>query len=149
MSIKMTIDGLDEVQEALRQLPDSTAKSVVRRVLRNRAEPIAVRARALAPVDSGDLKDSIGVGPKLSRRQRSLHRKVDPDDIEIFIGAGPHPQAHMQEFGTEHNPPQAFMRPAWDEGKDRLLEGLKADLWEEIRKAAARMARKANRGGGG
>jgi hypothetical protein len=37
------------------------------------------------------------------------------------------------------------MRPAWDSGKDALLEGIADDLWAEISKAAARQAKKAAR----
>ena len=57
--------------------------------------------------------------------------------------AGPLPQAHLQEFGTKDQPPQPFMRPAWDAEKRGVLEGIKDDLWAEIKKAAARLAKKA------
>lgn len=92
MSIKFKIDGLKEIQVALRQLPDATAKNVMRRILRKRAKPIADRAKSLAPVDDGELKDSIAVSTKLNKRQRSRHRKPDKDDVEVFVGAGPLPQ---------------------------------------------------------
>src|SRR5688572_30736260 len=122
------VDGLSELQVALRELPDATAKNVLRRVARTALEPIAARARALAPVDDGTLRESITVGTRLSRRQRSQHQKESPDDVEMFAGAGPLPQAHMQEFGTQHSPPQPFMRPAWDSGKEDLLETIKNEL---------------------
>ena len=55
------------------------------------------------------------------------------------------PQGIWQEFGTVNQPPQPFMRPAWDGGKDALLDGIADDLWAEISKAAARQAKKAAR----
>jgi HK97 gp10 family phage protein len=140
--ITISIEGLAELQTALRELPDATAKNVLRRVGKTRLAPMAERARQLAPVDQGELRDSIAVSTKLTRRQRSLHVKESPDAIEVFAGAGPHPQAHMQEYGTEHNAPQPFMRPAWDAERDGVLEGIKDDLWQEIEKAANRLARK-------
>lgn len=143
MVITVKVEGLSELQASLRELPDATAKSVIRRVLKKRGEPIAERARSLVPVDQGDLRDSITVTTRLSRRQRAKHRKIGPDDIEMFVGAGPLPQAHLQEFGTEHSSPQPFMRPAWDAEKDGVLEGIKQDLWLEIEKAANRLARRA------
>lgn len=143
MSMKFKIDGLSELQTALRELPDATAKNVIRRVLKKAGQPIADRARELAPVDEGDLRDSIKVGTRLSGNQRRKHRKAQKDDVEMFVGAGPHPQAHLQEFGTSKFPPQPFMRPAWDQHKRAALNGIKEDLWTEIRKAAARLARKA------
>jgi hypothetical protein len=60
----------------------------------------------------------------------------------MFVGAGPLPQAHLQEFGAPQHGPQPFMRPAWDGGKMAMLEGLKDDLWKEIEKAASRLAKK-------
>jgi hypothetical protein len=78
MSVKVTIEGLAEVKTALRALPDATAKNVVRRVLRSRGEPIATRARRLVPVEEGELRDSIAVSTRLSRRQRARRRKFDP-----------------------------------------------------------------------
>lgn len=143
MSITMKVEGLKEVKTALRQLPDATAKNVIRRVLRKAGQPIADRARELAPVDEGDLKDSIAVSTKLSKSQRRKHRKGGKDDVEVFVGAGPHPQAHLQEFGTSEFPAQPFMRPAWDQHKRAALDGIKDGMWAEIRKAAERLARKA------
>jgi HK97 gp10 family phage protein len=146
--VKVKIEGLSELKAALRALPDATAKNVVRRVLRKRGEPVAERARQLVPVDKGELKASIGVSTKLTRRQRARHQKFGPEDIEVFIGAGPHPQAHMQEFGTVKDPRQPYLRPAWDAERMGVLEGIKEDLWVEIEKAAARRARRTARAKG-
>jgi HK97 gp10 family phage protein len=143
--MKVRIEGLSQLKAALRALPDATAKNVVRRVLRKRGEPVAERARQLVPVDKGELKASIAVSTKLTRRQRARHQKFGPDDIEVFIGAGPHPQAHMQEFGTVKDPRQPYLRPAWDAERMGVLEGIKEDLWAEIEKAAARRVRRAAR----
>ena len=143
MTIKVRVTGLREIEKALSNLPKATGKNVVRRVLKARAQPIAQAARNLAPVDDGDLQKSITVGTKLSKAQRGKHKKRTSGTVEMFIGAGPNPQAHLQEFGTKDMPPQPFMRPAWDGGKEALLEGIKEDLWAEIEKAVGRLAKKA------
>jgi HK97 gp10 family phage protein len=139
---RVKIEGLRELKTALRELPDSTAKNVIRRVLKKAGKPIADAAQARVPVDFGDLKKSIGVSTKLSRRQKGTHRKGGPNDVEVFVGTGSHPSAHMQEFGTRKHPAQPFMRPAWDATKKAALAGIKADLWQEIKKAAERLAKK-------
>lgn len=143
MKVTVKVEGLREVKAALRELPDATAKNVLRRVGRKRMKPVADRARDLAREDEGDLKASIRVGSKLSRRQRRAHRKVDRDDIEVHAGPGPLPQAITEEFGTEDQAPHPSMRPAWDAEKGGVLAGIKDDLWTEIRKSADRLARKA------
>ena len=145
MAETVKVEGLRELEAALKELPRSTGKAALRRALKKAAKPIADAAAARAPVDEGHLRDSIGVGTKLTRRQRSLHRKMFRNDraaVEMFVGAGGLAQAITQEFGTFKEPPQPFMRPAWDAGKNALLDGIKDDLWGEIQKAAQRHARK-------
>jgi HK97 gp10 family phage protein len=145
------IEGLKEIDKALGELTPATGKNVLRRVLRKRAEPMAEQMRGMAPVDDGHLRDSIGVGTRLTRRQAALHRKMFRDDrasVEMFVGAGGLPQAITQEFGTVSHGPQPFARPSWDSQQSSILEGLKDDLWQEIQKAAQRQARRQARQGG-
>jgi HK97 gp10 family phage protein len=147
------VEGLKELEAALNQLPKSTGKAVLRRTLKKAGQPIADNARALAPDDpttsGNDLKSSIGVSTKLSKRQASAHRKMfrsDKASVEMFVGAGPLPQAHNQEFGNVNHGPQSFMRPAWDGNKSRALDIIKTELGDEIMKAAKRLAKRAVRG---
>jgi HK97 gp10 family phage protein len=133
------VEGLKQVEAALGQLGKATGRNVMRRVAVARLEPIAEAMREKAPVDQTDLRDGIAVSTKRPRR----HRKTS--EVEAYAGPGQHPQAHLQEFGTQHHGPQPFARPAWDGGKDALLEGIAEDLWSEIGKAAERQAKKAAR----
>ena len=143
MSIKtkVKVEGLKELTKAFRELPRATGKNVIKRVLTKRAQPIERAAAAGAPKRTGKLKRSIAVSTKLSRRQRSAARQ-GKSYVEIYIGPGQDPQAIMQEFGTFKDKPQPFMRPAWDQNKGVLLSGLKQDLWVEIERAVARLAKK-------
>jgi HK97 gp10 family phage protein len=146
MKVRVRVERLRKIGEALRDLPKATSKNVLRRVLKKRAEPIATTARRLVPVEQGDLQESITVSTKLSKRQRAKRKKEGADTVEMYVGPGTHPQGHMQEFGTSNHPPQPFMRPAWDKHKDELLPGIAKDLWAEIEKAVSRLARKAAKG---
>ncbi len=155
MAQKFRIEGLKELDKALGELPRATGKNVLRRVARKALEPIIEDAKTKAPVGlegksakKSRLRDTLAVSPKLSRRQKSLHRKMfasERSSVEMFAGAAAHlfvPQAVMQEFGTKNHGPQPFLRPAWDGGKARLLNDIKLDLAAEIQKAALRVARK-------
>lgn len=133
------VEGLREIDAALGQLGKATGRNVLRRVGIARMEPLAEAMVQRVPVDSGDLKDGIAVSTRNPRRNRKQ------STVEVHAGPGRHPQAHLREFGGDGNPPQPYVRPAWDQGKDALLEGIKDDLWAEIEKAAARQARKAAR----
>lgn len=145
MTITVKVEGLKEIYAALRDLPKATAKNTIRRVLKKRAQPIADQAGSAAPVEWGDLKKSIVVSTKLTKRQRAKYRKASSNDVDVFVGPSALPQAHLQEFGTSKEPAQPYMRPAWDKNKSGLLEGLADDMWKEIEKSVARMARKAAR----
>lgn len=138
------VEGLRELEQALKQLPRANAKAVLRRTLKEAGEPIAKSARAKAPKFEMYLSESIDVGTKLSRRQAGLHKKQSP--VEMFVGPGPDPAAHLDEFGSVNGPAQPFMRPAWDENKDQALETIANLTWIEIEKAAARLAKKAAKG---
>ncbi|MCG7508873.1 HK97-gp10 family putative phage morphogenesis protein [Mesorhizobium retamae] len=142
--VSVKVEGLRELEQALKQLPKANAKAVLRRTLKEAGEPIAKAARAKAPKFEMYLSESIDVGTKLSRRQAGLHKKQSP--VEMFVGPGPDPAAHLAEFGSIHGPAQPFMRPAWDENKDQALETIANLTWLEIEKTAARLAKKAAKG---
>lgn len=143
---KVKVDGLKEIDKSLQQLPKATAKNVVRRILKKSAKPIQRRAKSLAPVRTGTLRDSIFVSTKLSKAREK--KRFGPGDIEIFIGAGGPGayHAHLQEFGTEHHPPTPFLRPAWDSFKSSILDDIREDFWTEVKKAVERQAKKKAKG---
>ena len=133
------VEGLREVNDALGQLPKATGRNVMRRVAVKRLQPIAADMKLNAPVHLSDLRDSITVTTKKPKKRRKVA------EVEAYAGPGRLPQASLQEFGTVNHGPQAFARPAWDKGKGDLLPGLADDFWDEINKAAARLARKSAR----
>ena len=143
------VEGLSELKNALLELPKATGKNVMRRVLKQRAQPIADSASSAAPAnkqgedDNIILRDSISVSTKLSKRQRR-DAKDTKSYTEVYVGPSAKAfYAFMQEFGTSKFKPQPFMRPAWDSNKLTVLAGIKDDLWAEIKKASERLARKA------
>jgi hypothetical protein len=148
MKTTVRIEGLRETEAALKQLPKATGKNVLRRVLREIGEPIAADAAASADQVSGDLARSFGVGTRLSPNQSALHKKMFKDDkasVEMFVGAGPLPQAHLEEFGSIRNAPTPMLRPAWDAHARSSLDGIAEKLWGHIKAASDRLARKAAR----
>lgn len=141
------IEGLKELDRALKKLPLAVQKRVLRATLKKAGRPIAADAAVRAPRDRGDLAESITVKTELSRSQRRKMRK-SKGEVVMFIGAarpkGAH--AHLVEFGTEKMAAQPFLRTAWDAGKAAALETIKTDLWKAISRAAKRLARRAAKG---
>ena len=149
MTTTFKIEGLKELEAAFLQLENvNQRRASARRALKKAAQPMAEEATRLAPRAFGTLAESIVVSTVLSKRQRALHRKMFRDDkaaVEMFVGAGPLSSAHNQEFGNQHNPPQPFMRPAFEGNAVGMLETLKVELWADLQKTVARAERKAAR----
>ena len=141
MKVTVKVEGLKQIQDALHDLPKATAKNIMRRVLKSRAQPIADTATKLAPVDTGYLQRSIAVSTKLSRAARKGHKKLSKDGVEVYVGPSGAPRSIMQEFGTIDHPPHPYLRPAWDAHKDELLTNIGKDMWNEIDKAKGRIAK--------
>lgn len=166
-AIKMQVEGLREMQDALAELPKRTSKAVLRRALIKGGKPIADAATANAPVLNNVLAPSINVTTKMPKGHnpgkaafakamrsgagvqaarsaaRDANRVAPPAFAEAFVGPGRMPQAHMQEFGTETNPAQPYMRPAWDAQKGNALATVTRELVVEIKAAVERARRKA------
>src|SRR3546814_5274143 len=91
-------------------IPKAMGRRAGLNALRQGGEPIAKMARAIAPVDEGNLRESIDVSTRLARSQAGDKGALAP--VEMYVGPGQHPQAITQEFGTFKEAAQPFMRPA-------------------------------------
>lgn len=146
--MQIKLEGFADLDKALAELSKAAGKGVLRRTLKKAATPMADIARGLAPEGpTGNLKQSIGYGTKLTKRQAGLHRKMFRDDkasVEGFVGAND-PAAVQQEFGNENHAPQPFLRPAWDQDKGPLVDRLGKELAVEVEKSVKRARAKAAR----
>lgn len=149
-SFKPDLRGFRDLDEVLGNLPKAVAKRTLRDGGIKWMQPLAADMKARAPVLSGDTRDSITVGTALSRSQRKfagiMGGRRDPNMVVIHAGPGPHPQAIIQEIGSYKEPPQPYVTPAWEAGKDALLERVAAGMWEPIEAAAARAKKKGKYG---
>lgn len=141
--MRVKVEGLRDLDRALGQLRPALAKGVLRRVAVKALQPFDKAWRENAPHLTGNLKESGGVGTKLTRRQAQMNRRrEDRDTVEVFAGPND-PAAVPEEFGWENGRAQPFVRPAWDETKHEALEIVKRELGPEITRTAERAARRA------
>ncbi len=162
MSLRVKLEGAAELDRALRELRTATARRVAKRAMTKALEPVKAAAIAAAPVSSDDrhMADGITIASKLTRNQARKAEREGKHLTLMFVGPRS-PHAHLVEFGTAQRfrkrekwagkstgamPPQPFMRPAWDENRDQVLEILMAELRVELDKAVARAARRAAKG---
>lgn len=160
--LRMKFEGAEGLEQALRDLGSSKSiKRAIKTALIQAAEPTARKARALAHRGkSGRMAEGIDVSTTLSRRQRAgkgghvgARGRFDPFAAYVYIGAHPMGPAVLQEFGTtlRHtktgkstgaNPAFPFMRPAWEEDKEKILRDFTRYLWVTIEQEAKRIARR-------
>lgn len=133
----MSVSGIDELKAALDELPRSTGKAVAKCILLKRGQTIAERARERVRVRSGRARRNIRVTLLKGAGQASK--------TAVMIGTRLF-YARFLEFGTVHQPPHPFLRPALDETRQQVLDGIKGDLWAEIKRAAERLSRKKAKG---
>ena len=150
MSADVRILGLEDLERRLKALPPRMAVNTLRRAVRRGALPIAERARSLAPVRTGKLRDSIRVSTRFSRRQLEVigritagraRRKGDPFYAAMVeFGTAPHvikPRNRRSLFiaglfrevvnhpGSRARP---FMRPALDAEFGNAVDAIAAEI---------------------
>ena len=139
MQPRVKIEGLKGLEDQLIELEKfsgrtNTGKNAVRRGMRKAMKLIEDKAKALAPVEEGDLRDSIKTKSEKAKRRRGSVRFQRQTGISLLTGpttlkGGSY--GYFQEFGTVHAPPQPFMRPAADSEGGKVIE----IVGEELRKA--------------
>lgn len=142
--MKLEFKGAKDLERALFELKTVTAKGVARRVLKKAAQPVADRAGELAPEDAGDLAESYVVTSKLNKSQ-PRYGGAGSDQVHMHVGSNDN-AAVLQEFGTVNHSAQPHLRPAWEEGKDKVLFEVTDGMRVEVGKSVARARRKAARG---
>lgn len=148
----VTLEGFRELERALMDLPKATGKNVLKRIAKGALEPMADAAAARAPDRTGKLAFSISVSDRRTRRaSRQVPKMRSDEGVQMFMGPASGTRAlqyaAFDEFGTVDTPAFGFMRTAWDGGAMPALEYIKANLADEIAKAAARVAKRRARAG--
>lgn len=116
--MSVEIKGLEELIKKLTSIPNKLEKKVIRSAVRQGANVIKSKAQEYVPVDKGELKKSIKVSGARSKpgviafRIRPVGSKKK--GISVFYG-------RFQEFGTSKMAAQPFMRPAYDEAGDDVI----------------------------
>ena len=139
---KLGLEGVPELIAAFGTLTEATQRNQLRAVLRDEIKPLSDDVIAAAPYKYGDLKENLFIGTRLTKRQRQM-LPDRPYTAELHFGTAD-PAGMMEEFGLgPHNEANPFFRPAWENRKRSILEGIRTNLGTKIMAAAARAKRKA------
>lgn len=104
---RVRIDGFDKLEAKLKRNTDLGA---VRTVVRKNGAELQGKTQKNAPVDSGNLKRSIG----LDITDNGMTAEVEPAaDYAAYV-----------EYGTRFMEAQPYLKPAYDEQKKKFVKDL-------------------------
>lgn len=161
--MKIEVDGLSDLQAALRELGDPRAvKTALRASLRKAGKPMVEKIRSKVREDKGDLKRSV-------KMAAAKGEKPDSPEFAIVIGIdvnegparivtrktrsnrgkggtyrdpGVAGVAVIEEFGRPGEAANPAFRPAFDEEGEATIRRFGESAGPEIERVAARLARK-------
>lgn len=139
----MTAEALARLQAKFAALPQN-ARTAIKAALDASGTELAEAARALAPVRTGKLRDSIvstsGGSATPSYSQPGGSHVVPDYSVKVTAGNSDVRYAHLVEYGTTDAPAQPFFWPAY-----RIL---KKRLRSRVSRAVGKAARDAAKGAG-
>lgn len=129
--------GLSRIQQRLNAIPREV-KAALEPALLKQAETIAATMRQLAPVRTGELRDSIAVtGPGQMTppySQPGGATVVPLTGVMITVGGEEVRYPHLVEYGTKHAHAQPFFWPAYRLHRDKAKRALKRAASAAVRK---------------
>lgn len=129
---------LDRLKRRLEAIP-ANVKEAVRPALQKSADELADRMRSLAPVDQGDLRDSIAVtlGPGRTPpySQPGGSKELLENAAAVTVGNSAVRYPHLVEYGTNKAPAQPYFWPAYRLLRRKLQNRLKRRISKAVRDA--------------
>ena len=128
--------GLKSFQRRLQQLPKEVS-SAMKPALEGAGDMVADAQRALAPVDTGDLEQSIHVTspgeqtPAYSQPGGSQIAKEN--EVIVTVGDSDVRFAHLLEYGTRNSPAQPFFWPGYRLTRKRAAAKIKRAMAKAIK----------------
>lgn len=132
--VKFKMTGLDELDKAVKKLPDRIQKRVLSGALRAGGRIMQKDAKARVPVKTGKLKKSI----KVMSGKSNPNAPIGVANAVVFVGVQA-AHGHLIEFGTKNVTAKPFLRPAFDSTQEAVLTAIGNKLAEGIIKETAKL----------
>ena len=152
MSVEFNIEGLDEVQEKLKRLANPRLmKNAARRSMRKAMAIVRDSARNAAkgiddPQTSEKIWKNIAIAAGKTRNQNEVVMRVGVRGGASFSNPNPPNTSggdtrHWRwlEFGSVHNPPTPFLRPALQNNIHAVTNSFAENFNKEIDKELAKL----------
>jgi HK97 gp10 family phage protein len=152
MSVEVNIEGLDEVQEKLKRLANPRLmKNAARRSMRKAMAIVRDAARANAkglddPETAEKIWKNIAIAAGKTRNPNEIVMRVGVRGGASFSNPNPPKSSggdtrHWRwlEYGSVHNPPTPFMRPALQNNIQAITNSFAENLNKEIDRELAKL----------
>ncbi len=141
MEMDIDIEGVDELNRALRALPELLAVRVQGDGLIAAARVVRDEAKTLVPVKTGSLRDSI----RASRRAQTVdtfrgRKRVPGGAAQVRAGGKGARHAWLVEFGTVKTAAHPYLEPALNGNRSRLLRVAAAEMSKAFVKLGTELA---------
>lgn len=119
--IKFALNGVEQAIAAVRNIGAAVTDDTIKPEAMKALEPVAETARMLAPVLSGELRESIVVSDRLhSAPSRDGGRKGKTVYVGVLAGQAFH--GWFVEAGTVKMAAQPFLAPAFEQHRDEIID---------------------------
>lgn len=142
MEVKVDV-RLNGIEEKLQQIGPKLARSHLKKALTESMKIIEVDAKARAPVDTGELRNSIKTVVTTNAKQDKGVAKVGPTFSNEVLKKGsnkdqsqsPGVYGLILEFGNKRQKAQPFLRPSFDSKADSVVDKFAEVLGEGLLEA--------------
>ena len=155
MGTGLKLSGFKELDDALGRLSKSTGTRVLQRAGMNAMRRMQARAETLAPDDiktpAPDLHRSIALSTKARVGMGGVSDMEKGNRAVVYVGPAfdlpRYARAMVVEFGSYKMAAKPYMRPAFHQTGQAVLDDVAALIRVEIDKVVARAAKRAAKGG--
>lgn len=136
MARPVRISGVRSLRRVLRKMPDDV-RGPMQGEVAAAAEDVSSTMASLAPVRTGELRDSIET--KFARDRMSARVGPGARRRRTFRRVGW--RALFAEFGTRHHPAQPFIGEALERNEARIRRGMSKAVADTLRRISLRAQR--------
>ena len=129
MGINTSLDS-EKLLKALKQFPTNIQKNVMTGAVRAGAKVVGDEVKQNVPIDSGNLKKSIGIVKRRTKNKSIIMFSVTPRKGGKYDGW----YGKFLEFGTSKMNAVPFMRPAYENQSNQSIKATKEYLAKRIDK---------------
>lgn len=115
--LDFALSGIDQAVRAVRNIGQAVTDETISSEAMKALEPVAETARSLAPVRSGELRDSIVISDMLRDGPERKGRAVY---VGVLAGKALH--AGFVELGTVNMQAEPFLTPAFEQHRELIID---------------------------